>query len=137
MERKHRRRCATCCRPARWAEKHTRPIGFRCRRPRHPLLPPSTCPPRRAQNPQVAWGAALRSMAVADTQEPRLLEGLRLAGGQAVAFAELHAGGIDFPAAVVSELELNGYAIERVYDHGRMIGVRLFGPEPPAAPPRR
>ena len=55
-------------------------------------------------------------MALADTQQQRLLERLRLAGEQPVAFAELHAGGIDFPAAVVSELELNGYAIERVYD---------------------
>jgi hypothetical protein len=46
------------------------------------------------------------------------------------------AGGIDFPAAVVSELELNGYVIERVYDHGRLVGVRLLGvrllhPDPP------
>ncbi|MGO9884463.1 MAG: hypothetical protein ACLPV4_15780 [Solirubrobacteraceae bacterium] len=38
------------------------------------------------------------------------------------------------------ELELHGYAIERVYNHGRLIGVRLLGPEPPealAAQPRR
>jgi hypothetical protein len=74
-------------------------------------------------------------MELADTQQQWLLERLRLAGEQPVAFAELHAGGIDFPAAVVSELEPNGYAIERVYDHGRMIGVRLFGPERPEAPP--
>ena len=72
-------------------------------------------------------------MVLADTQQQRLLERLRHAGEQPVAFAELHAGGIDFPAAVVSELELNGYAIERVYDHRRMIGVRLLGPEPPEA----
>jgi hypothetical protein len=76
-------------------------------------------------------------MTLADTQQQRLLERLRLAGEQPVGFAELHAGGIDFPAAVVSELELNGYPIERVYDHGRMVGVRLFGPEPPEAPAER
>ncbi len=43
-------------------------------------------------------------MTLADTQQQRLLELLRQAGHQPVAFAELHAGGIDFPAAVVSEL---------------------------------
>ena len=72
-------------------------------------------------------------MTLDDTQQQRLLERLRQAGEQPVAFAELHASGIDFPAAVVSELELNGYAIERVYDYRRMIGVRLLGPEPPEA----
>ena len=77
-------------------------------------------------------------MTLADAQQQRLLERLREAGDEAVAFAELHASGIAFPAAVVAELELNGYAIERVYDHGRLIGVRLLQPEPPgpSAPPR-
>jgi hypothetical protein len=37
--------------------------------------------------------------------------------------------GIDFPAAVVSELELHGYAIERVYDHEQLVGVRLLHPK--------
>jgi hypothetical protein len=46
-------------------------------------------------------------------------------------------GGIDFPAAVVSELELLGYGIDRVYEHGRMVGVRLLGPEPPDTPAAR
>ena len=68
------------------------------------------------------------SMTLADVQQQRLLERLREAGDQPVAFAELHASGIDFPAAVVSELELNGYVIERVYDHRRPIGVRLLHP---------
>ena len=58
-------------------------------------------------------------MMPADTQQHRLLERLRQAGEQPVAFAELHADGINCPAAVVSELELSGYAIERVYNHGR------------------
>jgi hypothetical protein len=70
-------------------------------------------------------------MMPADPQQQRLLERLRQAGDQPVVFAELHADGIAFPAAVVSELELNGYLIERVYDHGRMVGVRLLRPEPP------
>jgi hypothetical protein len=75
-------------------------------------------------------------MALTDAQQKRLLEGLRHAGGQAVTFAELHAAGIDFPAAVVSELELSGYVIERVYDHGRL-GVRLPDPEPRETPAAR
>jgi hypothetical protein len=69
-------------------------------------------------------------MTLADTQQRWLLERLRKAGDQPVAFAELHGGGIDYPAAVVSELELHGYVIERVYDHGRFVGVRLPHPEP-------
>jgi hypothetical protein len=40
-----------------------------------------------------------------DAQQQRLLERLREAGDQPVAFAELHASGIAFPAAVVAELE--------------------------------
>jgi hypothetical protein len=73
-------------------------------------------------------------MTLADAQQQRLLERLREAGDQPVVFAELHAGGIDFPAAVVAELELNGYLIERVYDHGQLVGVRLLQPEPPETP---
>jgi hypothetical protein len=79
-------------------------------------------------------------MVLLDAQQQRLLERLRKAGDQPIAFTELHSGGIDFPAAVVSELELNGYAIERVYDHWRLVGVRLLQREPPdipAAPRRR
>lgn len=76
-------------------------------------------------------------MPLTDPQQRRLLELLREAAGQPVAFAELRAGGIDFPAAVVSELELNGYGIDRVFAHGRLLGVRLLEPErgeAPAAP---
>jgi hypothetical protein len=56
-------------------------------------------------------------MAPADAQHERLLELLREAAEEPTAFAELHVGGVSFPAAVISELELNGYPIERVYDH--------------------
>jgi hypothetical protein len=76
------------------------------------------------------WRVTIRSMVPLDAQQRRLLERLRKAGDQPVAFAELRAGGIDFPAAIVSELELNGYVIERVYDHGRLVGVRRLHPEP-------
>jgi hypothetical protein len=67
-----------------------------------------------------------------DTQQQRLLERLRAAHGEPVAFADLHAGGIDFPAAIVSELELSGYVIERVHRDGRLAGVRLREDEQPA-----
>jgi hypothetical protein len=46
-------------------------------------------------------------MTLAAAQQRRLLERLREASDEAVAFAELHAAGIAFPAAVVIELELH------------------------------
>jgi hypothetical protein len=79
--------------------------------------------------PPAPWRATIRSAALADIQQQRLLERLRHAGEQPVAFSELHAAGIDFPAAVVPELELHGYAIEHVNDHGRVVGRwRRVGP---------
>jgi hypothetical protein len=91
-----------------------------------------------ASKPDTTGEPAL--MTLADSQQQRMLERLRGAGVQPVALAELRDGGIDFPATVVSELELNGFAIERVYDHGRLAGVRLIEPQPPEplpAPRRR
>ena len=73
----------------------------------------------------------LRFESEADAQQQRMLARLREAEGRPVAFAELHLAGIDFPAAVVSELQLNGYAIDRVYDRGKLVGVRLLESEPP------
>jgi hypothetical protein len=75
-------------------------------------------------------------MILLDTQQQRLLDRLRQTGDHPVAFAELQAAGISFPAAVVSELEMNGYVIDRVHRHGRMVGVRLLQPEPPDTPER-
>ena len=75
-------------------------------------------------------------MALAETQPLRMLERLRSAGEQPVTLDQLRAGGIDFPAVVIRELELNGYVIERVYEHGRQLGVRLLetdAPDPPAS----
>ncbi len=73
-------------------------------------------------------------MTLADTQQQRLLGRLRRAGGQPVALAELRASGVDFPAAVVSEVAMNGYAIDRVYECGRLVGMRLLEPERLDAP---
>ncbi len=69
-----------------------------------------------------------------------MLERLRSAGRQAVTLGELRAVGIDFPAVVLSELEINGYLIERLREHGRLIGVRLLEtdtPDPPVSRWRR
>lgn len=73
-------------------------------------------------------------MALAETQQLRMLERLRSAGQQPVTLDQLRAGGIDFPAVVIGELELNGYVIERVYEHSRQIGVRLLETEAPDLP---
>ena len=72
-------------------------------------------------------------MTLAEPQQLRMLEQLRRAGTQPLTLDELRAGGIHFPAVVIGELELNGYAIERVYEHDKLIGVRLLetkAPEP-------
>ena len=76
-------------------------------------------------------------MALAETQQLRMLERLRRAGTQPVTLGELRSGGIDFPAVVLSELEPDGYAIERVYEHDRLIGVRLLETHAPDSPPSR
>jgi hypothetical protein len=55
-----------------------------------------------------------------ETQHRLALEQLRDAGQQPLSLAALRAAGLDAPAAVISELELNGHAIERVYEHGRL-----------------
>jgi hypothetical protein len=77
------------------------------------------------------------ALARADTQQLRMLERLRRAGTQPVTLGELRGGGIAFPAEVISELALHGYAIERVYEHGRLIGVRLLSTEAPDTPASR
>jgi hypothetical protein len=72
-----------------------------------------------------------------DTQQLLMLERLRGSGDQPVTLDQLRGSGIDFPAVVIGELELNGYVIERVYEHGRQIGVRLLEPEAPVPPASR
>ena len=76
-------------------------------------------------------------MALVETQQLRMLERLRRAGKQPVTLSELRGGGIDFPAVVLRELEINGHVIERLHEHGRLIGVRLLATEVPDAPASR
>jgi hypothetical protein len=74
-------------------------------------------------------------MALAETQQLRMLERLASAGEQPVTLDRLRASGIDSPAVVIGELELNGYVIERVYEHGRQLGVRLLETDAADPPP--
>ena len=71
-------------------------------------------------------------MTLADTKQTAAARAASPDPRAAGRVAEVRAGGIDFPTAVVFELELNGYAIERVHDDERMIGVRLLKPGPPS-----
>ncbi len=67
--------------------------------------------------------------AQSDPQQAVLLEMLRGAEGAPVSYTELREAGIEFPASVVSELELAGAKIERCDAHAgalhRVAGVRL------------
>ena len=72
-----------------------------------------------------------------ETQQLRMLENLRQAGTQPLTLDQLRAGGIDFPAVVIGELELHGYVIERVHEHGELLGVRLLETEASDPPTTR
>ena len=72
-----------------------------------------------------------------ETQQLRMLEHLRQAGTQPLTLDQLRAGGIDFPAVVIGELELHGYVIERVHEHGKLLGVRLVETEASDPPTTR
>jgi len=79
-------------------------------------------------------------MVPTETQQLRMLEQLRQAGTQPITLDQLRAAAIDFPAVVIGELELNGYVIERVHEHGKLLGVRLVesdAPDPPTTRRRR
>ncbi len=62
-------------------------------------------------------------------QQALLIDELRRAAGRPVSFEELRLAGVEFPASVVSELELAGVELERCYTgpggERRMVGVRL------------
>ena len=76
-------------------------------------------------------------MAPIETEQLRMLEQLRHAGKQRMTLDQLRAGGIDFPAVVIGELELNGYVIERVHGQGKLLGVRLVETEASDPPTTR
>ena len=76
-------------------------------------------------------------MVPTETQQLRMLEQLRQAGTQPITLDQLRAAAIDFPAVVIGELELNGYVIERVHEHGKLLGFRLVETEASDPPTTR
>jgi hypothetical protein len=65
-------------------------------------------------------------LSLPDEQQALVLSALRNAAGTPVSFSELRAAGVEFPASIVSELELSGIAVERCRAAGgREPGVRL------------
>jgi biotin operon repressor len=70
---------------------------------------------------------------LANRRKDIVIRALRDAGDRPLSLPELRERGIANPAAVIYELELAGYEIDRVHRHGRLLGVRLSG----SAEPRR
>jgi biotin operon repressor len=68
---------------------------------------------------------------LARRRQDTVLRVLRDAGDRPVSLPELRERGIANPAAVIYELELAGYAIDRVHRQGRLLGVRLGSVEEP------
>ena len=64
-----------------------------------------------------------------DEQQAQLLDVLRRFDGKPVSYQQLRDAGIEYPASVVSELELAGLPLERAYEGTlsarRLLGVRL------------
>jgi biotin operon repressor len=74
---------------------------------------------------------------VAARRKDTVVRALRDAGDRPVSLAELRERGIANPAAVIYELELAGYEIDRVHRHGRLLGVRLGAVAEPRNEPAR
>ena len=74
---------------------------------------------------------------LARQRQDTVLRVLREAGERPVGLPELRELGIANPAAVIYELELAGYDIDRVHSHGRLIGVRLGRSAQPRPEPGR
>jgi biotin operon repressor len=74
---------------------------------------------------------------LAQRRQDAVLRVLRDAGDRPVSLPELRERGIANPAAVIYELELAGYEIDRVHRHGRLLGVRLGSEREPRVEPGR
>jgi biotin operon repressor len=74
---------------------------------------------------------------LARQRQESLLKVLRDAGDRPVSLPELRERGIANPAAMIYELEIAGYEIDRVHRHGRLLGVRLGARAEPHAPVTR
>jgi hypothetical protein len=77
-------------------------------------------------NPGQPLVRPVQEVGLHDQQQALVLGALRRASGTPVSFAELREAGVEFPASVVSELELAGVPIERCRGvEGRGASVRL------------
>jgi biotin operon repressor len=74
---------------------------------------------------------------LAQQRQETLLKALRDAGDRPLSLPELRERGIANPAAMIYELEIAGYEIDRVHSHGRLVGVRLGAHAEPHAPAAR
>jgi biotin operon repressor len=74
---------------------------------------------------------------LAQQRQETILRALRDAGDRPVSLVELRERGIANPAAMIYELEIAGYEIDRVHRHGRLLGVRLGARAEPHAPAER
>ena len=74
---------------------------------------------------------------LAQRRQDAVLRVLRDAGDRPVSLPELRERGIANPAAVIYELELAGYGIDRVHRQGRLLGVRLGSEREPRIEPGR
>jgi hypothetical protein len=74
---------------------------------------------------------------LAGRRQDIVIRALRDAGDRPVSLPELRERGIANPGAVIYELELAGYEIDRVHRHGRLLGVRLGPRAEPRAEPGR
>ncbi len=75
-------------------------------------------------------GRSLGQPGALEQEQAKLLALLRSRRGAPLSFAELKAAGVEFPASVVSELELSGLPVERCRldaSDSRAVGVRLVG----------
>jgi hypothetical protein len=77
------------------------------------------------------------SKSMAQQHRERVLRVLGEAGERPVSVVELRERGVPNPASVIYELELAGFAIDRVHRHGRLVGVRLLERGEELEPPKR
>src|SRR5215212_6732833 len=77
------------------------------------------------------------SKSMAQQHREKVLGVLREAGERPVSVVELRERGVPNPASVIYELELAGFAIDRVHRRGRLVGVRLPERGEELEPPKR
>lgn len=75
-----------------------------------------------------------QARATLERQQTLVLDALQAAGGRPVSYDALREAGVEFPASVISELELAGVDVERCQDGPHVVGARLRAPASPVTP---